>query len=323
MANYLVTGGAGFIGSNIVAALVARGDCVRVVDNLSTGRRENLEALLGKIEFVCGDLREPGICQAAVADMDYVLHQAAVPSVPRSVADPLLCHQSNASATVNLLIAARDARVRRFVFAGSSSAYGNQRVDWKSEDLAPQPCSPYAAAKVASENYLHAFSACYGLEAVTLRYFNVFGPHQDPDSPYSAVIPIFIRALLRGEAPVIHGDGSQARDFTYVENNVRANLAAATGTFPATGQVYNIACGAPVSVLQLFGEVRDRLGVTLEPRFEPARVGDVYSSAADISRARRDLGYIVAVPFAEGLDRAVAWYRNRLCAGDDNAGTGP
>lgn len=312
MANYLVTGGAGFIGSNIVGALAARGDAVRVVDNLSTGCRENMAAWRDRVEFVEGDLRDPEVCQAAVRAIDYVLHQAAVPSVPRSVADPLLCHEANVTATVNLLIAARDARIRRFVFAGSSSAYGNQTVAVKTEDLALRPLSPYAAAKVACEHYLQAFATCYGLETVTLRYFNVFGPHQDPDSPYSAVIPNFIRAILRGEAPVIHGDGSQARDFTYVENNVLANLLAATAAIPARGEIYNIACGVPVTVRQLFEAIRIRMDSDIAPIFETARVGDVHTSAASIERAREALGYTVAVPFEEGLDRTVAWYREVL-----------
>lgn len=312
MANYLVTGGAGFIGSNIVQALVARGDAVRVVDNFSTGHRGNMADWLAQVDFIEGDLRDPGICHRAAADMDFILHQAAVPSVPRSIADPLLCHEANVTATVNLLMAARDARVRRFVFAGSSSAYGNQAVPIKTEELALRPLSPYAAAKVACEHYLQAFATCYGLETVTLRYFNVFGPRQDPDSPYSAVIPNFIRAILRGEAPVIHGDGSQARDFTFVENNVSANLLAATADIPARGEIYNIACGQPVTVLELFEALRIRLGSTIRPTFEGARVGDVHTSTASIDRARKVLGYSVAVPFAEGLDRTVAWYRDAV-----------
>jgi len=311
MANYLVTGGAGFIGANLVSALVARGESVRVVDNLMTGRRENLHAVLDRIDFVVGDLGEPDVSKAATDGMDFVLHQAAVPSVPRSVADPMLCHQANVTSTVNLLMAARDARVRRFIFAGSSSAYGDQAAVSKTEDLAPRPKSPYAAAKVACEHYLAAFAECYGMETVVLRYFNVFGPYQDPDSPYSAVIPRFIRALLKGEAPVIYGDGRQARDFTYVENNVQANILAATGDFPARGQVYNIACGASLSVIQLFEQIRDRLGVVATPEFESGRAGDVLLSKADISRAERDLGYRVVVPFDEGLDRTLAWYQDQ------------
>jgi nucleoside-diphosphate-sugar epimerase len=312
MANYLVTGGAGFIGSNIVGALVARGDAIRVVDNLSTGRRENMAAWAEQVDFIEGDLREAEVCQAAVRDMDYVLHQAAVPSVPRSVVNPLMCHEANVTATVNLLVAARDARVKRFILAGSSSAYGNQPVAVKTEDLALRPLSPYAAAKVACEHYLQAFATCYGMETLTLRYFNVFGPCQDPDSPYSAVIPNFIRALHRGEAPVIHGVGSQARDFTYVENNVQANLLAAAAAIPALGEIYNIACGAPVTVLALYEAVRQQMGVEIAPVFEAARVGDVHTSVASIERAQNALGYHVSVPFAEGLARTVAWYSERL-----------
>lgn len=312
MANYLVTGGAGFIGSNLVGALTARGDAVRVVDNFVTGRRENMAHWGERVDFIEGDLCEADVCQAAVRDMDYVLHQAAVPSVPRSVANPLLCHEANVTATVNLLVAARDAHVKRFVLAGSSSAYGNQPVVFKSEELAPHPLSPYAAAKVACEYYLQAFATCYGMETLTLRYFNVFGPCQDPDSPYSAVIPNFIRALHRGEAPVIHGDGSQARDFTFVENNVQANLLAAVAAIPARGEIYNIACGAPVTVLSLFEAIRKQMGVDLSPVFEVARVGDVHTSVASIERAQQSLGYRVTVPFAEGLSRTVAWYCERL-----------
>lgn len=312
MANYLVTGGAGFIGSNIAGALVARGDSVRVVDNLSTGRRENMAEWAEQVDFIEGDLCEADVCEVAVRDMDYVLHQAAVPSVPRSVANPLLCHEANVTATLNLLVAARDARVKRFILAGSSSAYGNQPVAVKTEDLALRPLSPYAAAKVACEHYLQAFATCYGMETVTLRYFNVFGPRQDPDSPYSAVIPNFIRALLRGESPVIHGDGSQARDFTYVENNVQANLLATTAIIPARGEIYNIACGKPVTVRELFEAIRSRLGSEPGPIFEAGRVGDVHTSLASIARAREALGYTVAVPFEAGLDQTVAWYRDVL-----------
>ncbi len=315
MANFLVTGGAGFVGSNIVGALVERGDAVRVVDNLSTGRRENMTDWLDRVEFLEGDLRDPAVCMQVSRDMDYVLHQAAVPSVPRSVANPLLCHEANVTATLNLLVAAREARVKRFILAGSSSAYGNQPVAVKTEDLALRPLSPYAAAKVACEHYLQAFATCYGMETVTLRYFNVFGPRQDPDSPYSAVIPNFIRALHRGDAPVIHGDGSQARDFTYVENNVEANLLAATATIPARGEIYNIACGGPVTVLGLYESIRKQMGVEMAPIFETARVGDVHTSVASIDRARQALGYRVIVPFAEGLTRTVAWYCERLGGG--------
>ncbi len=309
MANFLVTGGGGFIGSNIVAHLVSQGESVRVIDNFATGHRENLTPFLAKIDLIEGDIRKPEDCARAAADMDYILHQAAVPSVPRSVADPVLSHESNATGTLNMLIAARDAGVKRLVYAGSSSAYGDQESDFKVETLIRNPLSPYAAAKAACEHYLRAFHMCYGIETVTLRYFNVFGPRQDPNSPYSAVIPLFVNAVLDAHSPTVHGDGRQARDFTFVENNVRANILAATGSFKACGQVYNIACGTSYSILDLLDEINAVLGTDVQPAFTEARVGDVRLSKADISRARQDLGYEVFVPFREGLAKTIAWYR--------------
>lgn len=309
MAHYLVTGGAGFIGSNIVEHLLALGESVRVVDNFVTGRRENIAPFMDLIHLIEGDLRDAALCARAVEGIDYVLHQGAVPSVPRSVADPLLSHESNITATLNLLIACRDAQVKRLVFASSSSVYGDQPQAVKSEDLPLNPLSPYAATKAACEYYLRAFSTCYGLETVSLRYFNVFGPKQDPNSPYSAVIPLFIKAALAMERPVIYGDGLQARDFTYVENNVRANILAATADFPARGQAYNIACGESYSLLDLLDGIRRILGMDLVPTHAPARPGDIRLSRADISRAKQDLGYEVCVPFSEGLKRTIAWYR--------------
>jgi nucleoside-diphosphate-sugar epimerase len=314
MANYLVTGGAGFIGSNIVDLLVRDGESVRVADDLSTGRMENLDHVRDQIEFVEADLADPDICHRVAQDMEYVIHQAAVPSVPLSVRDPLRSHRANATATLNLLAAARDAGARRFVYAGSSSAYGNQPGESKDETVCPDPLSPYAASKLAGEHYVRVFSECYGMETVTLRYFNVFGPRQDPASPYSAVIPLFIAAMIEGRPVTIDGDGGQSRDFTYVENNARANLLAATAPFKARGQAYNIACGECISVLELARSIEQCLGVKADLRHGPARVGDVRDSRADISRARADLGYEVVVPFSEGLGRTVAWYR-------DHAGT--
>lgn len=251
MANYLVNRGAGFIGSNLVEHLLQRGDGVRVLDNFSTGHRRNLDPFLSRIELLEGDICHPEDCARGVADMDYVLHQAALPSVPRSLADPCKTHAVNATGTLNMLVAARAAKVRRFVLASSSSVYGDQEVEYKHEGLPLRPMSPYAASKAAGEHYLRSFSTCFGLETVALRYFNVFGPRQDPDSPYSAVVPLFIMALLRGEQPVIYGDGLQARDFTYVENVVSANVLAATGSFEACGQAYNIACGEALLILDL------------------------------------------------------------------------
>ena len=310
MANFLVSGGAGFIGSSIVEFLVNKGEPVRVVDDFSTGKRENLAPFLDKIEIIEGDLSDAEVCARAVRDIDYVLHQAAVPSVPRSVADPILNHRANVTATVNLLVAARDARVKRFVFASSSSVYGDQSQEVKTEDLPPSPLSPYAAAKAACEHYLQAFSSCYGMETVSLRYFNVFGPRQDPDSPYSAVIPLFITAIMQGRRPIVHGDGLQARDFTFVENNVRANILAATADFVAKGQAYNIACGESYNLLQLLDEINKAFGTHIKPEHTAPQVGDIRISKAGIARAQNDLGYSVAVPFEEGLCRTIAWYKS-------------
>lgn len=308
MANYLVTGGGGFIGSNIVEELLRRGDGVRVLDNFYTGRRENLVPFLSRIELLEGDLRSPEDCARAVADVDYVLHQAAIPSVPRSVANPGLSHDVNVTGLLNLLTAARDAGVKRLVYASSSSVYGDQEADVKTEDLTLNPMSPYAAMKAAGEHYLRAFSLCYGMETVALRYFNVFGPRQDPNSPYSAVIPLFITAMHKGVPPTIHGTGEQARDFTYVANNVSANILAATAPFEAKGQAYNIACGTSYSVLDLVQNIGKALGVDIKPDHAPARVGDVRMSKADITRARRDLGYEVLVDFEEGMKRTIEHY---------------
>lgn len=308
MANYLVTGGAGFIGSNIVEQLLALGQRVRVVDNFATGRRENLTPFAERIDFIEGDLCSREVCARAAGGIDYVLHHAAVPSVPRSVADPLLNHEANVTATVNLLVAARDAGIKRFVFASSSSVYGDQDQDVKDESLALCPLSPYAASKAACEHYLRAFSNCYGIETVSLRYFNVFGPRQDPDSPYSAVIPLFIKAIIAGRRPVVYGNGLQSRDFTYVENNVRANILAATADFSARGQVYNIACGESQSLLDLIDGINAILGTKVQPEHAPERVGDVRTSKADVSRARRDFGYEASIAFREGLKRTIAWY---------------
>ena len=315
MALYLVTGGAGFIGSNLVHALVRRGDAVRVLDDFSTGRRCNLAGVLDDIDLMEGDLRDLATCRRAVAGVDSVLHQGAVPSVPRSVADPLTSHHANATATLNLLVAARDADVRRFVYASSSSIYGDSPALPKHEAMAARPKSPYAVAKLAAESYCRTFYELYGLETVSLRYFNVFGPRQDPGSPYSAVIPRFIKAMLAGRAPQINGDGLQSRDFTFVANNVAANLAAAT--VPTVGgEVFNIACGQRFTLLDLVAQLNTILGTTIEPHFAPSRQGDVLHSLADISRAQEKLGYAVTVDFGAGLARTVAWYRTQTAPAD-------
>ena len=307
MARYLVTGGAGFIGSNLVHALLAQGRRVRVLDDFSTGRRANLAEIKGKIELCEGDMRDPATCARATAGVDFVLHQGAVPSVARSVRDPRLSHDANATATLNMLIAARDAGVKRFVHASSSSIYGDSPTLPKQEEMAPRPKSPYAVAKLAAESYCRVFNELYGLETVCLRYFNVFGPRQDPQSPYSAVIPLFATAMLKGERPVIYGDGLQSRDFTFVANNIAANLLATT--VPGVGgQVFNIACGRRYTLLDLVGALNRILGTRIEPEFRPARPGDVKHSLADITRAETGLGYRVQVDFEAGLAQTVAWY---------------
>ncbi|MGD9903728.1 MAG: SDR family oxidoreductase [Vicinamibacterales bacterium] len=315
MARYLVTGGAGFVGSHLVEALLQRGEAVRVVDNLSTGRRANLDAAVaagggGDVEFQQGDLAEAGVAAAAVAGCDYVLHQAAIPSVPRSVADPLTSHRANLDGTLQLLVAARDAGVRRLVFAGSSSVYGDAPELPKHEGLPPRPLSPYALQKYAGEQYLRLFTALYGLDTVTTRYFNVFGPRQDPSSPYSGVISLFIRAVLDGRPPTIHGDGGQTRDFTYVANTVDGVLRAAVAPGIA-GEVVNVATSGRVSLNALLAEVQGLLGTALTPIYGPPRAGDIRDSQADITKAERLLGYRPVVSFSEGLRRTVEWAAGR------------
>jgi len=311
---YLVTGGAGFIGSNLVRALLASGERVRVLDNYLTGKRENLAGLSdeygGAFEPVEGDLRDLEAVRKATAGVEYVLHQGALPSVPRSVADPVLSNEINVSGTVNLLVAARDAGVRRVVFAASSSAYGDTPELPKRESMPPRPKSPYAAQKLAGEQYLRIFHEIYGLETVSLRYFNVFGPRQDPKSTYAAVIPRFLTAVLRGEPPVVYGDGLQTRDFTYIDNVIHANLAACAAPRDACGKVVNIACGERVSLLDILEIIYGLAGTRVEPRFEPARPGDVRDSLADISLARELIGYSPKVSFSEGLAKTFSWYRS-------------
>jgi nucleoside-diphosphate-sugar epimerase len=307
MASYLVTGGAGFIGSHLAEELDRRGDRVRVVDNLITGHRENL-AHVPKAEFVQGDLAELDVARQAVSGVEYVLHQAAIPSVPRSVDDPITSNRANIDATLNLLVAARDAGVRRVVYAGSSSAYGDTPTLPKREDMPTRPLSPYALQKLVGEQYMRLFTDLYGLETVTIRYFNVFGPRQDPRSPYSGVISLFANALLDGRAPLICGDGEQTRDFTYVANVVDGVLRACTAD-GASGQVFNVATGGRISINRLFETMARLVGVPIEPEYGAPRQGDVRDSQADISRAQQVLGYTPLVPFEEGLARTVAWYR--------------
>jgi len=313
VALYLVTGGAGFIGSHLCDELVRRGERVRVVDSLVTGKRENI-AHLQAVEFLHGDLAEIDVARRAVEDVDYVLHQAAIPSVPRSVADPITSNRANVDASLNLLVAARDARVRRVVYAGSSSAYGNSPTLPKVETMPPSPLSPYALQKLAAEQYCQLFTRLYGLETVTIRYFNVFGPRQDPSSPYSGVISLFISALCERRRPTIYGDGGQTRDFTYVANVVDGVLRACHAP-GAIGEVINLATGGRVSLNQLFASVSREVGSTLEPIYAAPRAGDVRDSQADIAKARRLLDYVPVIGFDEGLARTVAWYRERVMQG--------
>ena len=303
MARYLVTGGSGFIGSHIAAALCAQGDQVRILDNFSTGNRENLKAAPG-VELIEGDIRSYHIVREAVDGYDIVLHQAALPSVPRSVKDPITSNEVNVVGTLNVLDAARDAKVSRLVYASSSSVYGLNPALPKREDMMPQPMSPYAVSKLAGEHYCRTFFELYGFETVILRYFNVFGPRQDPNSQYSAVIPKFIDILLKGGRPVVNGDGSQTRDFTFVANVVQANLKAAVAD-GAAGQVFNIAGGHRFSLLDLLNELERITGRKAAPEFIPSRVGDVPHSYADISAAMRALGYEPGVVFQQGLESTV------------------
>ena len=306
MTHYLVTGGAGFIGSHIVESLIDGGEQVRVLDNLSTGRRENITPFLAQIEFIEGDLRDEGAIRRAVEGVDFILHQAAIPSVIRSVQDPIPTETANVVGTLNLLLAARDAGVRRVVYASSSSVYGDSPSLPKVETMPTCPKSPYAVSKLSTEYHCRVFTELHGLETVGLRYFNVFGPRQDPTSEYAAVIPKFITAMLRGEAPTIYGDGKQSRDFTYVSNVVAANLLAATAPDMA-GRIFNAAVGERYTLLELVDILNEILGTQIDPIFEPARPGDVKHSQADI-RLIKECGYQTQVDFRTGLAKTVDWY---------------
>ena len=301
-----MTGGAGFIGCHIVRALLDRGDQVRVLDNFSTGHRDNLVDLFDDIDLIEGDLRSIDACRRAVTDISYIFHQAALPSVPRSIEDPHTTHEVNATGTLHLLMAAREASVKRIVYASSSSVYGPEPESPRVETSRPNPISPYAVSKFAGEQYCTAFFHSYGLETVSLRYFNVFGPRQGWDSPYAAVVPRFIRALNNGDRPTIFGDGEQTRDFTYIDNVVEANLKALEAP-AAPGNVYNVAAGDKTTVNQLLAMMCEAMKTSADPIFEPARNGDVRDSLADISRARHDLGYERTVSVSEGLNRTITW----------------
>lgn len=309
--NYLVTGGAGFIGSNLTEALLKRGERVVVLDNFSTGLRHNLAGFeaLGDFKIIEGDLRDLDTCREACEGVDYVLHQGALGSVPRSVAHPLTSNENNVTGTLNLYLAARDAQVKRVVLASSSSVYGNSPQLPKVETMIPKPISPYAASKNICEMYGKIFYDLYGIEIVALRYFNVFGRRQDPNSAYAAVIPLFVRALMRDEQPVIFGDGTQSRDFSYVDNVVEANLLACQAPKEACGEVFNIACGQRTTLNDLYSKLCDLLGKQMEPHYAAPRQGDVKHSLADITKAKSMLGYRARYDVFTGLELAIDWYK--------------
>jgi len=312
MAVYLITGIAGFIGSSLARELVQRGEQVRGVDNFSTGKRENLAQILGQVEFHEADLLDLDAMKSACAGVDYVLHQAAIPSVPKSVLDPIGSHRANVDGTLNVLVAARDARVKRVIYAASSSVYGDTPTLPKHERMTPGPISPYAVAKLASEHYMTSFYRCYGLETVALRYFNIFGPRQDPSSPYSGVIAKFITQMLAGRQPTIFGDGEQSRDFTYIDNAVEANLLACKG--PAqqvAGKVFNVATGRRVTLNETFKFLQTLTSHSGSPIYGAERSGDIKHSLADISAAEEHLGYKPTVNVEDGLRHTVAWYRSQ------------
>ncbi len=305
---YLVTGGAGFIGSHLCERLVQEGQGVRVLDNFFAGKAANLEPFKEDIEVIRGDIRDARTVAEAMRGVDIVFHEAALGSVPRSVADPLSTHEVNINGTLNVLLAARDAGVRRVVSASSSSVYGETPTLPKHEGITPQPLSPYALSKLTGEQYISVFNKVYGFEAVALRYFNIFGPRQDPESQYAAVIPRFVTALLEGRQPVIYGDGQQSRDFTFVENVVEANLLASEAEGIA-GRAFNVACGGRYTLLDVLARLKEIIGSTIEPLHEAARRGDVRDSQASIDAAAEAFGYRVKVDFDEGLRRTVAWYK--------------
>lgn len=305
---YLVTGAAGFIGSHIVETLIKQGHEVRGFDNFATGHRHNIAPFLNDFEFIEGDIRDAEACAKVCAGMDYVSHQAALGSVPRSIEDPLTSHEVNTTGTLNMLIAARDAGVKSFVFAASSAAYGDTPTLPKQEDMPPRPMSPYAVNKSTCEQYCSVFASLYGLNTVALRYFNIFGPRQDPNGPYAAVIPKFIEILKAGGTPVMNGDGEHTRDFTYVANAVQANLNACKHAETASGQVMNIACGDRISLNDLYRIITQHMGIDRPPIFGPPRAGDVKDSLADISRAQRLIQYNPTVTYQEGLKHTVDWF---------------
>lgn len=311
MARYVVTGGAGFIGSHLVEHLLNEKQEVAVIDNFATGLRENLQPFMERIDLHEIDLRDAAAVEKAIDGADYVLHQGALPSVPRSVEDPLTSHEVNATGAVNVLIAAKKAGVKRVAYAASSSAYGNSAEPVKHEEILPRPISPYGVAKLTAEQYCFAFYHCYGLETVCLRYFNVFGPRQNPNSPYTGVMAIFIPLMLQGKRPTIFGDGSVSRDFTYIRNNVHANMLALTAE-KAAGEVINIACGVSYTLLDIVASINKILRTNIEPIFAPPRPGDIKHSCANVEKAKRILGYTPLVQFEDGLAETIEWYRDQL-----------
>ena len=310
MDKYLVTGGAGFIGSNIAEELVKRGYSVKIIDNFLTGKRENISSFLDKIELVEGDIRDYDACSRALEGVDFVLHQAALPSVPRSIEDPLLTNEINIKGTLNILLASREAKVKGFVFASSSSVYGDDPNLPKKEGTLGNPLSPYAISKLTGEKYCRVFSQIFGLPTVCLRYFNIFGPRQDPSSQYAAVIPNFISRMLKGESPTIFGDGEQTRDFTHVSNVVEANILASKAQ-GVSGEVFNIACGERTTVNSLASNLNRILKEEISPYYAEPRPGDVRDSFADMSKARKMLKYEPLVPLGKGLEETIRWYRER------------
>lgn len=309
MAKVLITGGAGFIGSHLASRLRELGHEVRVLDDFSTGKRDNLLPLEGQFELVEGDLRDRATCERACDGIEFVLHEAAIPSVPKSVDDPLPSHDVNVNGTFNLLLACVEKKVKRFIYAASSSAYGDTEVSPKHEGIRPDPLSPYAVQKFTGECYARSFFQCYGLETISLRYFNVFGSRQDPRSQYAAAIPAFVTAILRGESPVVYGDGEQTRDFTYIDNVVHGNVVAMKAS-ATRGEAVNIACGDRISVNQVIKAINEQLGTHVKPQYVPQRTGDVLHSCADISLAGSLLGFVPQVSFEDGLGRAIDYYRS-------------